>query len=98
MLHTLTGDIRYLEYEDYMEEEGGRKMCELLDAAENRGIEKGREEGRKEGRETERREGLHALITTCKELGASFEVTAAKLKEKYSLKDAEVQSSMKLYW
>ena len=53
---------------------------------------------REEGREEGRKEGLQALITTCKELGVSFEETAAKLKEKYSLGDTEVQKSMNLYW
>lgn len=69
-------------------------MCDLLDAAENRGVQRGRQEGRQE----ERREGFQILITTCKELGASFEETAVKLKDKYSLEDTEVQKNMKLYW
>ena len=86
MLHALTGDIRYLENIKFMEEEGGRNMCDLLDAAENRGVQRGLQKG------------LKALITTCKELGISFEETAAKLKEKYSLGDTEVQKNMKLYW
>ncbi|MGN0402446.1 MAG: hypothetical protein ACI4HQ_09345 [Acetatifactor sp.] len=83
MLHALTGDARYLENIKFMEENGGRNMCDLLDAAENKGIQKGLIQG---------------LITTCKELGISFDKTAMKLKEKYSLKDAEVQKNMKLYW
>ena len=41
MLHALTGDVRYLENIDYMEKEGGKTMCDLLDAAENRGILQG---------------------------------------------------------
>ena len=90
MLHALTGDVRYLENISYMEEEGGRNMCDLLDAAENRGLRKGLQKGRQEG--------LQMLITVCKELGASFEETAEKLKEKYSLGDKDVKKNMKLYW
>ncbi len=86
MLYALTGDVRYLENISYMEEEGERKMCDLLDAAENKGLKKGRQER------------LQMLITVCKELGASFEETAAKLKEKYSLGDKDVEKNMKLYW
>ena len=87
MLHALTGDIRYLENIEFMEENGGRNMCDLLDAAENRGLQKGLQKGLIQG-----------LITTCKELGISFDETAVKLKEKYSMKDTEVQKNMKLYW
>lgn len=94
MLYALTEDTRYLENIEFMKENGGRKMCDLLDAAENRGVQRGRQEGRQE----ERREGFQILITTCKELGASFEETAVKLKDKYSLGDTEVQKNMKLYW
>ena len=57
-----------------------------------------REEGREEGRNEELQKGLQVLITTCQELDVSFEETAAKLKEKYSLGDTEVQKSMNLYW
>ena len=57
-----------------------------------------REEGREEGRNEELQKGLQVLITTCQELDVSFEETAAKLKEKYSLGDTEVQKYMKLYW
>ena len=49
-------------------------------------------------REEELQKGLQVLITTCQELDVSFEETAAKLKEKYSLGDTEVQKYMKLYW
>ena len=73
-------------------------MCDLLDTAENRGVQRGFQEGRKAGRQEERREGFQILITICKELGASFEETAVKLKDKYSLEDKDVQKNMKLYW
>lgn len=58
-----------------------------------------REAEREEGREEGRYEGLvQGLISTCHELGVSAEETAAKLKEKYSMSDEEVQEKMKLYW
>ena len=53
---------------------------------------------RTEARAEGRAEGLQALITTCKELGICFDETATKLKEKFSMEDAEVQKNMKLYW
>lgn len=64
------------------------RELELFRAAER---ENGREEGLQEGL-------IQGLITTCKELGVSFEATMAKLKEKYSMKDEEAQKNMKLYW
>ena len=81
-------------------------MCDLLDAAENRGIEKGLQKGLQrglqkglqEGMKNGIRQGMKALISTCRELGVSFEETAAKLKEKYGLEDVEVQENMRLYW
>ncbi|MGN0402443.1 MAG: hypothetical protein ACI4HQ_09330 [Acetatifactor sp.] len=98
MLHALTGDIRYLENIKFMEENGGRNMCDLLDAAENKGLNKGLQRGLSKGLNKGLKRGQKALISTCKELGISFDVTAAKLKEKYSLKDTEVQKNRKLYW
>ncbi|MGN0167302.1 MAG: Rpn family recombination-promoting nuclease/putative transposase, partial [Acetatifactor sp.] len=41
MLYALSGDIRYLENITFMEEGEGKSMCDLLDEAENRGIQKG---------------------------------------------------------
>ena len=73
-------------------------MCDLLDAAENKGLNKGLQRGLSKGLNKGLKRGQKALISTCKELGISFDVTAAKLKEKYSLKDTEVQKNRKLYW
>lgn len=95
MLYALSGDARYLESIMFMEEGEGKSMCDLLDEAENKGIQKGIQKGMQKGLQV----GLiQGLISTCRELGVSFEETAAKLKEKYSLEDAEVQKDMKLYW
>ena len=82
MLYALSGDKRYLENIQFMEEGEGKSMCDLLDEAEMKGIQK----------------GIQVLITTCKDFGISFEETVAKLKEKYSLKEEEAQRDMKLYW
>ena len=85
-------------------------MCEALDKAERTGIEKGIQQGREEGIRQGFGEGIHqgiqqgihqgiqVLVSTCHELGLSFEDTASKVKEKFSLGDAEVQRDMKLYW
>ena len=86
MLFALSGDRRYLEYVSFMETGGGKRMCEALDKAERTGIEKGIQQG------------IQVLVSTCHELGLSFEDTASKVKEKFSLGDAEVQRDMKLYW
>ena len=69
-------------------------MCDLLDEAEMKGIQKGIQKGIRK----EMQNGIQVLITTCKDFGISFEETATKLKEKYSLKEEEAQRDMKLYW
>lgn len=73
-----------------VKEEDKISMCELFDQYTRRG----RKEGIKEGIE----KGLEALISTCHELGISFDETAAKVKEKFSLEEEETQKSMQLYW
>lgn len=65
-------------------------MCELLDRLINEGLTRGRSEGRSEG--------LSILISTCKDFKLDYAETAAKLKEKYGLSDAEAEENMKLYW
>ena len=82
MLHALSGDERYLEKIEFMKEEGGRSVCELLESMLNQGIQ----------------QGIQILITTYKELGITYEAAAAGVKEKYALDDAEVQRDMDLYW
>lgn len=57
-----------------------------------------REEARTEGLAEGHAEGIKALITVCKELNASYDETAAKVKEKFSLEDEEAGKSMRLYW
>jgi len=114
MLYALSSDARYLENIAFMEAEGGSTVCDLLDEMVNKGIMQGKQEGIEEGmregiREGMRKgiregiqkgiqEGLKALISTCKELGLSFDETAVKVKEKFSLGDEETRNHMKLYW
>ena len=69
-----------------------------LDYTFDRQIMLERQEARMEGHAKGRDEGLKALISTCKELKVSFDETAAKVKEKFSLEDEEVLKSMQLYW
>lgn len=65
-----------------VKEEDKITMCELFDQYTRRGLQK----------------GLEALISTCRELGISFDETAAKVKEKFSLEEEETRKSMQLYW
>ena len=62
------------------------------------GHEQGRREGFEEGERKGRQDGLKALISTCKELGISFDETAIKVKEKFSLEDEEARKNTELYW
>lgn len=94
MLYALSGDERYLKGIAFMKEEGGRRVCELLDSMVNKGIQQGLQQGRQEGLQ----QGVKVLITTYKELGITYETAAAGVKEKYGLDDVEVQKDMMLYW
>ena len=57
-----------------------------------------REEAREEGHAEGLEKGVAALITTCKELKVSFDDTAVKVKERFSLEDEEIRESMRRYW
>ena len=61
-------------------------MCELFDQY----TRQGRQEGIKEG--------IQALIVTCKELGADFGRTEDKVKQRFHLSDADAAENMRLYW
>lgn len=50
---------------------------------------------RKEAYEEGYREGF---ILGSKERGLSYDATAARVKERFSLSDAEVEENMRLYW
>ena len=93
MLYALTEDDRYLENIKLVKG-GETKVCDLLDEAENRGIQKGIQKGIQQSLQS----GIRILITTCKELGIDYDRTASKLKEKYALPEEEARKDMKLYW
>lgn len=50
LMSVLTGDQRFEDVQTFSDNRRCINMCEVLDRAENRGIEKGRVEGRAEGR------------------------------------------------
>lgn len=99
LLRALGGDVnvedtaRILK-ELNINEEDEITMCELFDQYTRRG----RKEGIKEGFNDGLQKGLQALISTCRELGVSFDETAAKVKEKFSIGEEEARKNMQLYW
>lgn len=71
-----------------------RIVRSVYKAGRKEGIKEGRKEGIREGIKT----GIKALITTCRELGVSFDETAARVKKNFSLGDEETKKNMQLYW
>ncbi|MCM1541795.1 MAG: Rpn family recombination-promoting nuclease/putative transposase [Blautia sp.] len=92
LMQALSRDDRYgTVIENLMGEEGAGEggnwtVCKLMDKYWGGGLQQGRQEG------------IKALISTCHELGVTFETTADKVKEKYALDDSRVKESMALYW
>ena len=87
LLRALSGDTNVEDtaeilHEMNVKEEEDITMCELFDQYEKRGLQK----------------GMQALISTCHELGVSFDETAAKVKEKFSLAEEDALKNMLLYW
>ncbi len=78
-----------------VKEEDKITMCELFDQYTRRGRKEGLSEGRKQGIKEGRLEGI---ISTCRELGVSFDETVAKVKENLSLGEEEARKNMQLYW
>ena len=58
----------------------------------------GKKEGIREGLKAGLKEGIQALIVTCKELGADFDRTEDKVKQRFHLSDADAAENMRLYW
>lgn len=91
LMQVLTGDSNYRKLAEDLqnknsgneEEGGGCNMGDLIGDAWREGIQQGVRQG---------------LIAACKEFGATFEETAQKLKEKFSLTDEEAEKEMQLYW
>lgn len=69
-------------------------MCRLIEESWENGEKTGMQRGIQQGIQ----QGIAALISTCKELGVSFEGTAEKPQEKFALADEEAQKEMGLYW
>ena len=90
-LRTLSGEenvedtLECLQKMD-INEEDEITMCELFDQYTRQGIKEGL------------REGIQALIVTCKELGADFDRTEDKVKQRFHLSDADAAENMRLYW
>lgn len=84
--------LRFVLNEKNREEEAD--MCYALDQIQRNAEKKGKRQGIQQGI----RQGIQALISTCRELGVSFDETAARVKEKFSLGDEETRENMKLYW
>lgn len=103
LLRALGGDTnvedtaRILE-EMNVKEEDEITMCELFDQYTRRGRAEGMKEGTRKGLSEGLQKGLQALISTCRELGVSFDETVAKVSEKFSLGEEEVRKNMQLYW
>lgn len=103
LLRALGGDVnvedtaRILE-EMNINEEDEITMCELSGQYTRRGRKEGIEEGKKEGFSEGIQKGLQALISACHELRISFDETAVKVKEKFSLGEEKARKNMQLYW
>lgn len=81
-----------------VKEEDEITMCELFDQYTRRGRAEGMKEGTRKGLSEGLQKGLQALISTCRELGVSFDETVAKVSEKFSLGEEEVRKNMQPYW
>lgn len=77
-----------------IKEEDEITVCELFEQY----VRMGKREGRQEGRQEERQSGIKALIITCIELGADYNTTAGKVKERFQLSEESVTENMNLYW
>ena len=95
MINVLSGEDDSAEEADILKEMNIREedeitMCELFEQYVRMGKRKGREE--------ERQSGIQALVITCMELGADYNTTAEKLRERFQLSDEGVIKNMNLYW
>ena len=94
-------------FNERLMKKGSVNMCQVLDQVENRGMEKGMEKGMQKGMEKGMQEGMQKglkeglkqgikegiknMIQALREVDASEQVIASKLKEKYSLSPAEIR-------
>lgn len=102
-LRTLSGEENVEDTSECLQKMGVKEedeitMCELFDQYTRQGRQEGIKEGKKEGIREGLKEGIQALIVTCKELGADFDRTEDKVKQRFHLSDADAAENMRLYW
>lgn len=83
-LAAITGDKRYLRLRETGKEES--MMCEIADALEQIGFERGIEQG------------IQSMIEACRELGVRKEDALQKVIEKYQLDSSLALSYMDKFW
>ena len=87
--------------EDYRKE-GSFDMCkaiqDLIEDGKTEGRAAGRAEGRAEVRAEERTAAIKVLICTCKELGASRDLSAEKVSRKYNLSKEDTEKYLEECW
>lgn len=103
LLRALGGDVNVEDTAQVLEEMNVKEedeitVCELFDQYTRRGREEGLSEGLQKGLSEGLQKGLQILISTCRELGVSFDETAARVREKFSLGEEETRNNMQLYW
>lgn len=65
-----------------VKEEDEISMCKLFDQYTRKG----------------RKEGMRAMIVTCKRFGISYQDTVDSIRRELKLPDSEIAENMKLYW
>ena len=107
LLRTLSGEEHVEDTIEQLQKMGIKEedeitVCELFDQytrqGKQEGIKEGKKEGIREGLKAGLKEGIQALIVTCKELGADFDRTEEKVKQRFHLSDADAAENMRLYW
>ena len=107
LLRTLSGEEHVEDTIEQLQKMGIKEedeitVCELFDQytrqGRQEGIKEGKKEGIREGLKAGLKEGIQALIVTCKELGADFDRTEDKVKQRFHLSDADAAENMRLYW
>ena len=107
LLRTLSGEEHVEDTIEQLQKMGVKEedeitVCELFDQytrqGKQEGIKEGKKEGIREGLKAGLKEGIQALIVTCKELGADFDRTEEKVKQRFHLSDADAAENMRLYW
>lgn len=83
--------------EDYRKG-GNYDMCKAIQDLIEDGKTEGRAAGRAEGRAEERTAAIKVLICTCKELGASRDLSAEKVSCKYNLSQEETERYLEECW